>query len=79
VDWIVHGAQGTEPETSEAGMERPDRKSEKAPPSEGGTGAQDETRPASEDNEQPRPYPDMVDDTLDDSFPASDPPSWAGE
>jgi hypothetical protein len=27
---------------------------------------------------QPRPYPDPVDDTLDDSFPASDPPSWAG-
>ncbi len=28
---------------------------------------------------QPRPYPDKVDDTLDDSFPASDPPSWAGQ
>ena len=27
---------------------------------------------------QPGPYPDQVDDTLDDSFPASDPPSWAG-
>ena len=28
---------------------------------------------------QPRPYADLVDDTLDDSFPASDPPSWAGK
>jgi hypothetical protein len=28
---------------------------------------------------QPRAYPDLVDDTLDDSFPASDPPSWAGK
>ena len=28
---------------------------------------------------QPRAYPDPVDDTLDDSFPASDPPSWAGQ
>jgi hypothetical protein len=27
---------------------------------------------------QPRAYPDPVDDTLDDTFPASDPPSWAG-
>jgi hypothetical protein len=28
--------------------------------------------------QQPRAYPDIVDDTLDDSFPASDPPFWAG-
>lgn len=31
------------------------------------------------DRTQPRAYPDIVDDTLDDSFPASDPPSWASE
>ena len=60
-------------------MERPDRMSEKAPPSKGGTGGKDTPKPPSKDNEQPRPYPDKVDDTLDDSFPASDPPSWAGE
>ena len=27
---------------------------------------------------EPRKYADRVDDTLDDSFPASDPPSWSG-
>ena len=32
-----------------------------------------------ESKEQPRRYADLVDDTLDDSFPASDPPSWAGQ
>ena len=37
-----------------------------------------EAQPA-ESSTQPRPYPDIVDDTLDDSFPASDPPSWAGQ
>ncbi|HUG48713.1 MAG TPA: hypothetical protein VMP67_09900 [Candidatus Limnocylindria bacterium] len=26
--------------------------------------------------EQPRDYEDPVDDAVDDSFPASDPPSW---
>jgi hypothetical protein len=30
------------------------------------------------ETDQPPAYPDPVDDTLDDSFPASDPPSWAG-
>ena len=28
--------------------------------------------------EEPRDYPDPVDDAADDSFPASDPPSWGG-
>ena len=49
------------------------------------TARSERTEPAEKANqsldpkEQPRPYPDQVDDTLDDSFPASDPPSWAGQ
>lgn len=35
--------------------------------------------PDTKSSVQPRAYPDIVDDTLDDSFPASDPPSWAGK
>lgn len=43
-------------------------------------GAKDKDRkaPKGKSRVQPRAYPDPVDDTLDDSFPASDPPSWAG-
>ena len=44
-------------------------------PDKGSQGS--ETIPRGEPR-QPRPYPDPVDDTLDGSFPASDPPSWAG-
>jgi hypothetical protein len=53
---------------------------EKAPPAEEkkvGKSERPETKPRP-DLRQPRAYPDPVDDTLDDSFPASDPPSWAG-
>lgn len=49
---------------------------------------QDQPRPAQPDErpddgetppgEQPRDYPDPVDEAGDDSFPASDPPSWSG-
>ncbi|HEX6926659.1 MAG TPA: hypothetical protein VF167_14650 [Longimicrobiaceae bacterium] len=30
------------------------------------------------DPQQPRDYPDPIDDALDDTFPASDPPAWMG-
>jgi hypothetical protein len=39
----------------------------------------EESAAAPRPKEQPRRYADLVDDTLDDSFPASDPPSWAGQ
>lgn len=49
------------------------------PPEEGKTGRADGRKtPLKTSQRQRRPYPDIVDDTLDDSFPASDPPSWAG-
>jgi hypothetical protein len=41
-------------------------------------GTEDRKAAPRQGRRQPRPYPDLVDDTLDDSFPASDPPSWAG-
>lgn len=61
----------------------PDRKktSERPPPPKvekegmptGGEGSGERRGPR-----QPREYPDLVDETLNDSFPASDPPSWTG-
>ena len=42
------------------------------------TPAEDTPPPPRRSPRQPRPYADPVDDALDDSFPASDPPSWAG-
>ena len=56
-----------------------ERQSEKAPPTEGDKAPKKDRDPVRKEDEQPRHYPDKVDDTLDDSFPASDPPSWAGE
>ncbi|HEX6063177.1 MAG TPA: hypothetical protein VFZ04_03100 [Longimicrobiales bacterium] len=50
-----------------------------APPENRGEDASPTREPAPEVPQQPRAYPDLVDDTLDDSFPASDPPSWAGK
>ena len=41
--------------------------------------AADRPEPGHRMGVQPRQYPDLLDDTLDDSFPASDPPSWAGQ
>lgn len=56
------------------------RKGADAPgPDEESAGRADERKAAPPGGpRQPRAYPDPVDDTLDDSFPASDPPSRAG-
>ena len=49
------------------------------PDEDNAEGAEDRKAAPRRRPRQPRPYPDLVDDTLDDSFPASDPPSWAGK
>ena len=61
-------------------MNQRKRQSKTRPASEiGNERARDEMRPASRGEvPEPRTYPDPVDNTLDDSFPASDPPSWTG-
>jgi hypothetical protein len=42
-------------------------------------GAEDHRLARQQRDRRPLPeYSDPVDDTLDDSFPASDPPSWSG-
>lgn len=43
-----------------------------------GNGKLQEPVPAAPDRPETEAYPDPVDDTLDDSFPASDPPPWWG-
>lgn len=62
-------------------MKRRSGNREQTPSREPRRAAPPDESPHDDDSEkpyQPRDYPDLVDDTLDDSFPASDPPSWAG-
>jgi hypothetical protein len=59
-------------DSTEYGTVPPGKDAERARRSEAREPSPDRTA------ESPKRYPDPVDDTLDDSFPASDPPSWAG-
>ena len=58
-----------------------ERKDEKIDAAERAAESKEATKrresPDKKSSVQPRAYPYIVDDTLDDSFPASDPPSWA--
>ena len=58
-------------------MKRPKAKPDQPNPDD--SKAIEQSADAPRTKEQPRRYADLVDDTLDDSFPASDPPSWAGQ
>lgn len=58
--------------------ERERNRKAKSPPEEEPGTLEDGTRKRKKRFVQPRAYPDPVDDTLDDTFPASDPPSWSG-
>lgn len=52
-----------------------DRQPEEQPTSTDETPLEQPTQPG-QGERQPRTYDDPVDDASDDSFPASDPPSW---
>lgn len=58
-------------------IERKRRKADPPAPERESTDTDDQTA-MSPGPRQPRPYPDPIDDTLNDTFPASDPPSWWG-
>src|SRR5688572_25804710 len=45
-------------------------------PIDSATGSDDQQAAPETTRSQPRAYADLIDDTLDDSFPASDPPQW---
>jgi len=60
-------------------MKRPKKNQQRKAPERDRTGASKrDVKKEFEAQVQPREYPDIIDDTLDDSFPASDPPFWAG-